>query len=116
MADEPSIDEPMRFVDILTTAAAISVATNASEVGAEQVSLAVRVVAGDLRMDDIGETIHPLLVRGSDDRPVPPEVQALVQRWYAELGGTAAATLTHDESRQLLRDLTALVDSDAQPE
>lgn len=108
--EQPS--EAIRFVDILTTASSIAGARDAPELGVEELVLAVRVVSGVMDIADVGEAIHPLLIRGSDAKPVVAEVRELVQRWYAAVGGTGDSELPPADVERFVRELEALSGSD----
>jgi hypothetical protein len=100
--------EPLRFVDILTTASSIAGARNTPQLGADEIALAVRVVSGAIDIEDIGGAVHPLLIRGNVSRPVVPAVRELVQRWYAAAGGTAESLLSQADAERFVTELEAL--------
>ena len=106
-ADDEEV-EPLRFLDILTTATAIASARNSNAVGVEEMLLAAKVTNGDIDITDIEGSIHPLLIRGSTERPVDRDVRALVQRWYSIAGGDAAAVLTAEQLSAFVRELEKL--------
>jgi len=108
--EQPS--ESVRFVDILTTASSIAGARSTPQLGVDELVLAVRVVSGAMAIDDVGEAIHPLLIRGQDAKPVAPEVRQLIQRWYAAIGGTADSELPPADIERFVQELEALAGSD----
>ncbi len=109
-ADQPS--EAIRFVDILTTASSIAGARNTPQLGVEELVLAIRVVSGAMAIEDVGEAVHPLLIRGNDSKPVDPLVRELVQRWYAAVGGTGDSELPPADIERFVLELEALSGSD----
>jgi hypothetical protein len=102
----------LRLVDILTTAASIASARNTPGVGVEELLLAVKVVGGEMEIEEVGGAVHPMLIRGNAQRPVQPEVRALIQRWYSELGGTVDSALSEGQAAQFVSALQALPNSD----
>ena len=110
--DEDDSADSLRFVDILTTASSIAGARNTPQIGAQELVLAIRVVSGEMEIEDVGEAVHPLLMRGSAARPVVSAVRELVQIWYATIGGTADSVLAPNDAQRFIQELEALPLSD----
>ncbi len=97
-------DEGIRFADILTTASAVANYVGESDVAPAHIEAAVRLLRGQIRMEDLGRPTSPLVRRGA-----PPgateEVRAVVQRWFAELAHDANAQLDENAVARFLADL-----------
>lgn len=99
--------EPLRFTEILTTAAAVASFLGDSEVRPRHVALAVQVLRGELRFEDLGRPSSPL-GRGSRSPAVHVGLRETVQRWFTELGSDPFAELGDDGITRFLAELAAL--------
>lgn len=107
MADQ----EPIRFVDILTTASAAANYQGSPEVHAVHVIDAIRILLGEITVEDLGRPMSPLVASRMPQGGAVRPVQEIVQRWYAELGGDPSATLDARQADILINELRA-VDED----
>lgn len=109
--------EPVRFADILTTASAVANYLGAPLVSAGHVLDAIAILGEEKTMEDLGRPVSPLLggaIRtASGGGGVAPEVQALVQHWFAALGSDPNAELSEAHIAQLRADLSILLDGSA---
>lgn len=105
--DQPA-DEPPRLVEVLTTAATLCGFHGHESIEATHLLQALDILEGHLTMEDLGHGISPLVNRGSGSAPASPAVQALVQRWYQELGQDVRAPLQPAERERLRNELTEL--------
>lgn len=85
--------EPVRFVDVLTTASAVANYLGEGTVTAAHVAEAVAIVLGEKSMEDLGQPVSPMLRRGPVGPEVSPRVRELARRWFDDLGGDPAARL-----------------------
>lgn len=105
---------PLRFTDILTNAAAIANLLGRDTVTARQLAQAVQLLRNEIAVEDLGRAVSPLARAAIGGPQVSPELQALVQRWYGELGFAPMATLDGEPLARFLRDAEALEsDSDS---
>jgi hypothetical protein len=100
--------EPLRLVDILTTASAVTSYLGASGTTAAHVLAAVAILQGRTSMEDLGRPVSPLGRSQRGEPTVTPALRALVQRWFADLGGHGDVALDGDAIEQFLADLQSL--------
>jgi len=105
--------EPLRFTDILTTAAAVANYLGRGEVIAPDLLAAVCILLGEKTMEQLGRPLSPLVRRQSQGPGATAEVRALVQRWWAELGESPGAVLDEAAVARLRADLQALTVSES---
>jgi hypothetical protein len=98
-------DEPLRFTDILTTAAAVADYLAADAVTAEHVAAAVSLLRGEQTYEDLGRGRVPLGHRPPGGAPVEPGVRAIVQRWFHQLGDDPAAELSASDTSRFIAEL-----------
>jgi len=104
------VDEPLRFVEVLTTASAVANYLGQPHVTPQHVLDAIAVLLDEKQMEDVGPMMSPLIPRRGG-AAVAPEVQDLAQRWFARLGGTATATLSESDIAELREELTGMLES-----
>ncbi|OAI38576.1 hypothetical protein AYO38_09415 [bacterium SCGC AG-212-C10] len=97
----------MRFTDILTTASAVANFLGEPEVTAGHLLQAIEIVEGKRSVEDLGRPLSPLVRRPGGG--VQAEVRALVQRWYAAIGGDVMAEIDDAQVAALRAELEALV-------
>ena len=104
---EPGI----RFTDVLTTASTVTNYLGADEVTAGHLLSAIALLLGEIRMEDLGRGVSPLLQRASQRQVgVIEPVRELVQRWFASLGSDIHAVLTEAQMVTLRAELTDLTE------
>ncbi|MCK9520314.1 MAG: hypothetical protein M0R74_15015 [Dehalococcoidia bacterium] len=102
-------DEPVRFTDILTTAAAVSNYVGQPTVTATHLLDAIAILREEKTMENLGRPMSPFLGRAMGTRgEVEPPVRELAQRWFARLGSSINAELEGDELAALIEELRAL--------
>lgn len=102
------MSEPLRFVEILTTASSVANYLGGPEVNAQTMLDAIAVLLEEKRLEDVGPMLSPLIPRRGG-ASVRPEIQELAQRWFARLGGTPAASLNDEELAELRTELQGLL-------
>ncbi len=107
--DSSGEDEAPSLADILTTASAVAHFLGSQAILAEHLATALAIQRGQMTMDELGKPLSPLVQRypRGAGPGVAPAVQALVQRWFAELG-TATAPLSEEQMERLRGELNAL--------
>ena len=97
------------LADVLTTASAVAHFMGGQGIRAEHLANALAIQRGRMTMDDLGKPLSPLVPRypRGAGPGVDPAVQALVQRWFADLG-TATAPLSEEQMERLRDELAAL--------
>lgn len=100
--------EPLRFVDILTTASAAANYEASPSVEARHMVSAVRILRGELSVEDLGRPISPLIASRMARGGVASLVQELVRRWYAALGDDPSAELDPQSVDRLLAELAEI--------
>ncbi len=90
-----TVDEPIRFVDILTTASAVSNYLAQPDVSAAHLLDAIAILAGEKSLADLGRPISPLVPRNPRGQAAgaDPAVRTLTQRWWSELHEDITAEL-----------------------
>lgn len=112
----PGGDPGTRFTDVLTTASTVANYLGASEVSAGHLLHAIALLNGEVRMEDLGRGVSPLLQRASQRQiGASDAVRELAQRWYASLGSDVYAELSDEQLGGLRAELMALVQADRGP-
>ena len=101
-------DSPIRFVDVLTTASAAANYRGEPVVEARHLTDAVHILQGEMTVEDLGRPMSPLVASRLPRGGASPEVQELVQRWYAELGDDPSAVLDEVAVGRLLGELAEI--------
>lgn len=101
--------EPLRFADILTTAAAVANYLGEPTVGASHLLDAIAILRNEKTLDDLGRPVSPLLRRATGSGgDADPAVRDLAQRWFAALGASVDAELDDHQLAALNAELQAL--------
>lgn len=103
--------DDLRFLDVLTTATALTNHLGASLTTAEHLLLAVDILQGERSIESLGQQRSPLLRAHRPEPGVESALRELVQRWFERLGGTGGAILAGDDLAQFLHDLDGLVNT-----
>lgn len=98
-------DEPLRFTDILTTAAAVADYLAADTVSAGHLAAAVAILRGERTYEDLGRGRVPLGHRPPAGANVEPGVRAVVQEWFHQLGDDPLAMISPSDLTRFLADL-----------
>lgn len=98
----------IRFVDILTTAAAVANYLGSGSIEPAHLIDAIAILRDGMPITDLGRAVSPLVPRAPGGPTVGPAARELVQRWYTDLGGHVEATLHAADVDRLLADLSAL--------
>lgn len=106
--DAGSVDEPIRFADVLTTASAVANYLGMADVTAAHMLDAIAVLRGEKSLEDLGRPLAPLVPRSSEGG-AEPAVRELAQRWWNALGGDISATLDVLALAALRAELEALL-------
>ena len=107
----PDGDSGIRFTDVLTTASTVANYLGANEVSAGHMLQAVALLNEEVRMEELGRGVSPLLQRASQRQVgASPPVRELAQRWYASLGSDVYAELNDEQLGGLRAELMALVE------
>ena len=103
-------NDDIRLTEILTTASAVANYLGEVDVSAEHVAHSIQILLGEITLEDLGRPLSPLVRRLPPGQAggAEPEVRALAQRWFAELGGDVTAVLTPEQRDQLRGDIAAL--------
>jgi hypothetical protein len=106
----PEAEDPIRFSDVLTTAAAVANYLGEADVSAGHMLAALQILQGTRKLEDLGRPLSPLVRRTAPGQVggVEPSVKALAQAWAARLGSAAGAMST-DQVAKLLGELEALI-------
>ena len=107
---ERSGEEPVRFLDILTTASSIARSRAAETVAAAHLLDAIEVLSGEVEAAGASGPVSPLGHRRTE-LGVDPLVQELTQRWFARLGGAPEAEVDPADLTKLRAEIEALVRS-----
>ena len=107
---EPGGGDPVRFLDILTTASSIAHSRAAETVVAAHLLVAIAVLTGEVEAADAGGRVSPLGHRRTE-LAVEPAVRELTQRWFARLGGAPEAEVDPAGLTELRAEIEALVRS-----
>lgn len=106
----PQDELEIRFTDVLTTASTVANYLGVNEITAGHMLQAIALLKEEIRMEDLGRGVSPLLQRASQRQvSVAEAVRELVQRWYAQLRSDVYAVLNEQQIGQLRDELTALV-------
>ncbi|GAB4327027.1 MAG: hypothetical protein Kow0010_10370 [Dehalococcoidia bacterium] len=100
--------EPVRFVDVLTTASAVAHYRGHGTVTAAHLADALSIVLGEKSMEDLGRPASPMLRHGETGVDVSPAVRELAMHWFDALGNDPAATLDEGQVEELRRELHSL--------
>lgn len=87
------MDEEIRFIDLLATAATVASYQGAEEVSADHLALAADILRGLRAMDDTGTPVPPYVPSGDPHARLSAPLRELVHDWYVRLGADADATL-----------------------
>jgi hypothetical protein len=101
--------EPLRFIDILTTASAVANYLGEGTVGPHHLLHAVAILREETTIEALGRPVSPLVPRPG--RAVDARVRDLVQRWFASLGSDGNATIGGEALDRFLDDVRALSES-----
>ena len=106
----PDGDAGIRFTDVLTTASTVANYLGANEVSAGHMLQAIALLNKEVRMEDLGRGVSPLLQRASQRQVGASDaVRELAQRWYVSLGSDVYAELSDEQLGRLRAELMALV-------
>jgi hypothetical protein len=100
--------EPLRLTEILTTSSAIANFLGEPTIRASHLLRAIQILQGELTIEDLGRPVSPLVPRGRDSGGVEPNVQDLVQRWFAVLGSDAKAELSESQLAEFVDALRSI--------
>lgn len=100
--------DDLRFLDVLTTATALTNHLGASLTTAEHLLLAVDILRGTRTIESLGQQQSPLLRARRPEPGVDGALRELVQRWFERVGGRGDVVLAGDDLAQFLRDLESL--------
>jgi len=105
--------EPIRFVDILTTASAVANYLGQPTVRAQHLLEAIAILRDEKTMEDLGRPVSPFLrsALGPQGDAEPP-VRELAQRWFAQLGSDINAHVSGAELDTLIAEIQALVEAE----
>ena len=103
-------DDDIRLTEILTTASAVANYLGEVDVSASHLAHAIAILLGETTLEDLGRPLSPLIRRVPPGQAggADPEVRALAQRWFAELGGDVTAVLTPQQLIQLREEIARL--------
>lgn len=99
--------EPVRFVDVLTMAAAVANYLGDPMVAPPHLVEAIDILSGAKTMEDLGRPVAPLVPRSAGGA-VEPAVRELVRRWFADLGGDPRAELDAAQVSAFIGELRGL--------
>lgn len=103
------MSERLRLTEILTTSSAVANYLGVPEVSVSHVRQALSLLKGETTLDDLGRPQSPLLARVTGaGKGAEPALRALAQRWFARLGGDAAAEFDEAQLAEFEAELTAL--------
>ena len=106
--------EPLRLVDLLTTAASIADLLGEPEITPTHLLQAMAVLDGTLAVEALGRPVSAFGRRSRAE--AGPAVRELAQRWWAKVGGVFDGTLSDAQRVRLEAELRALTAGDsAQP-
>ncbi len=88
-----AIDDDIRFIDLLSTAATVAAYQGAEEVGAEHLALAADILRGHRSFDETGTPVAPFVGTGDPFARLAPGLRELVHDWYLRLGSDTEAAL-----------------------
>ena len=111
-------DDEIRLTDVLTTASAIASYLGAAEVTTGHLLNATALLLGEIRMEDLGRPVSPLI------RRAPPGVgvgatgaaREFARRWLEVLCGDATAVLSTAEVALMREELSSPRDDREPPD
>jgi hypothetical protein len=101
--------EGLRLTEILTTSAAVANYQGHPQVGPGHVLHAVAILRGELRIEDLGRPVSPLVPRGPGAGAAEPAVRDLAMRWFAILGNDVSAVMTAEQLEAFVSEVRALI-------
>ncbi len=104
--------DPVRLIDILTTATSIASYLGAPEIVPGHLRDALRVLRGAVAVEDLGAGMPPIIPRPPGGPTVRPDVQSLIQRWQREAIRDITQPLDLHQLEMLEEELRALPGSD----
>ena len=104
--------DALRLTDVLTTSSAIANYLGVRTIEPSHLLAAVDVLTGKATLDDLGRPLSPMVSRVTKaGSTVAPEIQALAQRWFAELGGDPLGEFDADSLSRFVDEVRALSDA-----
>src|SRR5690606_12055528 len=105
--------EPIRFVDILTTASAVANYLGQPTIRAHHLLEAIAILRDEKTMEDLGRPVSPFL-RGAlgPQGDAEPPVRELAQRWFAQLGSDIDAHIGGSDLDTFIAEVRALADAE----
>lgn len=104
----PESEGMLRFVDVLTTSAAVTSFLGVAVTTASHIIAAVAILQGELTIEDLGRPVSPLLRSARGPQSVDPAVRHLVQSWFQRVGGTGDAEIGGEQLRLFVGELRLL--------
>lgn len=112
----PEGDPGIRFTDVLTTASTVANYLGLNEVRAGHMLQAIALLKEEIRMEELGRGVSPLLQRASQRQVgASAAVRELAQRWYASLGSDVYAELNDEQLGGLRAELEAVAQGELPP-
>lgn len=100
-------DEPIRFVEILTTASAVANFHGEQDVQPAHVLSAIRILRNEIALEDLGRPVSPLIPRRGTPGSTP-EVRAFAQHWMELLENDVHRELTSEQLEAIVAELQNL--------
>jgi hypothetical protein len=87
------MNDDIRFIDLLSTAATVAGYQGAEEVTAEHLALAADILRGQRSFDEAGTPVPPFVGTGDPFASIAPALRELIHDWYLRLGADTDAVL-----------------------